>query len=126
MQLHALETVGDMNVTSNLVLQRKVAAGKLQNLAYRLVRTAFWTRICKTCSDFQSKIDANPLDSYPIFAEISLLHSCRWLLSPQGKTCLFGTFYSTLCAVILETAPIQLFNNGVSGDDIPGTSPRTY
>jgi hypothetical protein len=60
-----------------LILQRKVAVEKLQNLVYHLVRTAFWIRICKPSSDFQSKIDAYPLDSASHFAEISLLPSCR-------------------------------------------------
>ena len=67
----------NFNYIDALILQRKVAVGKLQNLVYHLVRTEFWIRICKPSSDFQFKIDANPLDSCPIFAEISWSPSCR-------------------------------------------------
>jgi len=85
-------------VADLLVLQRKVEPGKL---VHHLIRAASWIRICKPSDGFQSKICVNPSDSYPIFAEISLLPSCRLSLAPRGKNRLIGTFYSTLCVVII-------------------------
>src|SRR3989304_4680964 len=84
-----------------LILQRKVELGKLQNLVHHLIRTAFWIRICKPSGDFQSKIGANPSDSYPIFAEISLLPSFPLIALSAGQNSLNWHFllYTLRCNI---------------------------